>query len=342
MGHVHTVQGLVASGELGLTLMHEHCLVDGTVWWKGQARELWKRERFAQPVGAQNRGEVIYNNFWFRDNLVQTDINIAIEELRYFMAFGGRSLVDLTQDSTGRDPNALRYISQVTGAHLVMGSGLYIEESLTEEERRRSPRDTANLIVAEFRDGVRGTGVRPGIIGEIGVADVRRESEMNNLRAAAMAQREIGCALNVHPPIWETKGNEILDVLEEEGADLSRVIMSHCDPTLREYGYHNSLAKRGCYIEYDMFGLEIMTHEGWFLPSDGEKIEAVKRQVDLGNLDRLLVSGDMCFKICFRQWGGWGYSHIPEHVVPRLRQAGLSAEQVHQITVENPARALSF
>jgi phosphotriesterase-related protein len=342
MATVQTVLGAIDPDSLGFTLTHEHCLVDASSWWKGVPRELWKRERFSRPVSLENRGEVIYNNFWFRDNLVLTDITNPIEELRSYAAYGGRSIVDVTQDSTGRDPVALRYIAVQTGVNIVMGSGIYIDASLTEKERQRSLEDTAHEIVSEFEGGVRDTGVIPGLIGEMGVSDVSNVVEMSNLRAAGAAQRKVGCGLNIHPPIWETAGHTILDVLEEQGADLRRVVLSHCDPTLKDREYHDSLAKRGCYIEYDMFGLEIMTHEGIFLPSDGEKIEAVKDQIERGNVEHILMSGDMCFKICFKRWGGWGYTHIPEHILPRMRRAGISDEQIQMITEENPKRLLAY
>jgi phosphotriesterase-related protein len=273
--------------------------------------------------------------------MILTDITNPIEELHEFMAWGGRSIVDVTQDSTGRDPIALRYIASKTGANIIMGSGIYIEASLTEEEKKRSARDTALKLIEEFEHGVGDTGVIPGIIGEIGISDIRNQVELNNLKAAGIAQKKVGAPVNIHPPIWETEGHTVLDVLEEQGADVHRVVMSHCDPTLENVEYHDSLAKRGCFIEYDMFGLEIMTFEGVFLPSDGERIEAVKKQIELGNVDRILISGDMCFKICFKRWGGWGYSHIPKHIVPRMRRAGITAEQIQTITVENPKRMLA-
>jgi phosphotriesterase-related protein len=173
-------------------------------------------------------------------------------------------------------------------------------------------------------------------------ADVKNQFEIKNLKAAGVAQNKIGCGLNVHPPIWNTDGHTILDILKEQGADVSRVVMSHCDPTLKNWEYHDSLAKRGCYIEYDMFGLEIMTYEGVFLPSDGEKIKAIKKQIELGNVDHIFMSGDSCFKIHFRRWGGFGYSHIPKHIFPRMKQAEITDEQIYKISVENPKRLLAF
>ena len=116
----------------------------------------------------------------------------------------------MTNDSIGRDPEALRYISKATGANIIMGSGRYIEASLTEEQKKMDSKDIAKEIVEEFTNGVKETGIKPGVIGEVGVANIKNKIEIKSLRGAAKAQNKIGCAINVQPPIWETQGNKIL------------------------------------------------------------------------------------------------------------------------------------
>jgi len=85
-----------------------------------------------------------------------------------------------------------------------------------------------------------------------------------------------------------------------------------------------------------------MTFEGDFLPSDGDRIKAIKEQIRRGNIDRILVSHDICFKILLTKWGGFGYAHIIKNIVPRMQKAGISDEDINKITVENPKRFLSF
>ena len=138
------------------------------------------------------------------------------------------------------------------------------------------------------------------------------------------------------------KGNDILDILEREKADLNKVVLCHCDPTFEDYDYHDSLAKRGAYIEFDLWGAEFMSFEGWFLPSDGDRIKAVEEQIKRGNAKKILFSLDACFKISFKKWGGFGYTHIIENIVPRLRQKGMNDEHISRILVDNPKELLSF
>ena len=154
----------------------------------------------------------------------------------------------------------------------------------------------------------------------MGISDIRNPLEVKSLQGSALAQKEIGCPILIHTPIWEKKGNAILDILEQGGADLKKVALSHLDPTMADYDYADSLAKRGAYIVYDMFGDYLMSPEGTFLPTDNERIPTLKEQITRGNLRSILISHDICFKICLTKWGGNGYAHILENIVPRLRQ----------------------
>jgi len=346
MATVQTVRGVISADELGMTLPHEHLFTDLRFYWRGEPKEISKKFLFSQPVTLENRSEVVYNTFFFKDNLLVDDVDSAIEEVKAFLGYGGSTIVDLTGGTgLGRDPVALRYVAGVTGANIVMATGRYSEPSLTEAEKAMSPDDIARAMVDEFTNGVDRTGVKPGVIGEVAINDMKNQIEINGLRGAARAQKKIGCALNIHPILWETHNHEILDILEEEGADPNKVIFSHEDFTMENLEYHDSLAKRGAYVEYDTFGCEAVAEqseeEKWF-PSDGERIRAVKKQVALGNEDRILISGDMCFKFCFTKWGGWGYAHIPKHIVPRMKKAGITDEQIYKIMVENPKRAFAF
>ena len=161
--------------------------------------------------------------------------------------------------------------SKKTGLNVLTGAGDYASFTWTEDMRKRSIEDIKNEIIKDFENGFEDTKIKPGLIGEIGIWDFSDKLEMKSLSAAAKAQREIGCALYIHPPIWEKKGNDILDILEREKADLNKVVLCHCDPTFEDYDYHDSLAKRGAYIEFDLWGAEFMSFEGWFLPSGWEQ-----------------------------------------------------------------------
>ena len=72
------------------------------------------------------------------------------------------------------------------------------------------------------------------------------------------------------------------------------------------------------------------------------RVRTVVEQIRRGNLEHILISHDVAFKICLTRWGGFGYAHILENIVPRLLQKGVSREQIEVILVENPKRLLSW
>lgn len=342
MPKVQTVLGEIDVDQLGLTLCHEHIFLDLSYYWSGEPKEITQRALFSQPVSLENRREVIYSPWAFKDNTVLDDIDSAITEVRAFMGYGGKSIVDVTAyGPMGRDPVALRYVAGVSGANIVMASGRYSEPSMSEKEKARSLEDVEKTIVDEFIHGVDGTGIKPGVLKAAFAGELDKQSELNTLRAVARAQRRIGCALNCHPNIWKCESHRILDMIQEEGADLNKVVLSHQDFTGEHWEYQDSLAKRGAYIEFDTFGCECVADpldkNVWFR-SDGQKIEFVKKQIALGNVERILLSGDMCLKLFFTKWGGWGYAHLPKNIFPRMRAAGITDEQLHIMAVENPKR----
>lgn len=340
---IMTVAKEIKSEELGLTLAHEHLIVDVRNWLLtttggNDFLETLSKEK----VSINNRGDLVYYACYSEDNMYQTDIDVSIKEALRFKKAGGSSIIDLTLDSIGRDPEALLKISLATGLNIVMGCGYYVGSSWTQEEKNLPVSTLAEHIIDEFNNGVRDTKIKPGIIGEIGISDIKNPIEIKGLRAAAMAAAKIGCSINVHMPIWDKDGHKILDFLQECKISPDRVILSHCDPTLYDPDYHDSLARRGAYLSFDEFGMELMTPELRFLPSDGERIKAVLEQIKRGNLERILVSHDIDTKICLSGWGGFGYGHILNNIKPRMIQSGIKEEDINFMMTENPARILSF
>jgi len=344
---IQTVLGEIKDTEMGLTLPHEHIFVDLSYYWTGPPREMAKRAFFAQIMSLELHAEAVYNPWAFEDNTVLDDEESALFELNAFKSYGGRTVVDVTPSAgMGRDPEAIRKASALSGVHIVMSAGRYSEPSMTDDERAMEIDDIVKMILDEFSNGAGYSGIKPGLlkVGFMGALD-RDKSEMRSLRAAARAQKKIGCALNVHSNVWEPEALKFLDIIEEEGGDPRRVIFSHMDFTGEHTEYHDALAKRGAYIEYDTFGCEcvadFLDSSVWFR-SDGEKISYVQKQIKLGNLKNILISGDMCLKIFHTKWGGYGYAHLPKHIFPRMMLSGITAEEIHTMSVENPRRVFAY
>ena len=197
--------------------------------------------------------------------------------------------------------------------------------------------------------GIDDTGVRAGIIGEIGTSDPLHPREEKVLRAAALAQAHTGAAITLHLTPPTRNAHATLDILEEAGADLGRVVVGHLDESIDEtLDYHRSIADRGCYLEYDDCGYEMYFPRlangapHFWLPSDRDRARAVVRLCEAGYADRILLSHDVCNKTYLLAYGGFGYGHILRNLVTNIRDFGASEQDIDTILRANPQRMLAL
>jgi phosphotriesterase-related protein len=337
-GQVMTVTGPVDATSLGLTLMHEHILNDCRCWWN-RPHEPERQALALGPVHAGVLGELRMDPFVALDNCTLNEEDLAIAELNHFVAIGGTTVVDPTCRGIGRNPHALVRISKATGLQIVMGSGYYLHTSHPPELAQLSADGIADEIVAESREGVAGTGIRIGLIGEIGVSSDFTGAEKKSLRGAARAQRRTGLPLMIHLPAWFRLGHDVLDLAEAEGADLRRTILCHMNPSGEDVEYQTSLARRGAFIEYDMIGMDF-----WYAdqqvqcPSDEDNARFIRRLVDAGFARQVLLSQDVFLKMMLTKYGGFGYAYLLKHFVPRLLRHGVSRDVIELMLRENPRR----
>ena len=339
---VMTVTGPVAAADLGATLMHEHVFFDlGTWQLTAPAHKAWLANA---RVGADTFAAVYRDPMVCRDNLVFADEQVAEQELRWLAEAGGGTLVDVSLASIGRDPEALARLSRATGVNIVCGCGWYVQPTHTPEIATATVDELAARLIAEIRDGIGDTGIRPGIIGELGVSDGIHPDEAKVLRAAALAQQETGLAITIHCPIpHEQRGPEIVGILAAAGADPTRVVLGHQSHTAHSLDYQRACADTGATIEFDRFGAEFLYESwgGYREPRDQDVVVTVARLVAEGYGDRIVLSQDACYRTQLRSYGGAGYAHIANHVTRWLTAAGVSDHDLRRLTVENPARLLT-
>lgn len=346
MTAVHTVLGPVAPADLGVVLPHEHVFFD-------------LRPRFTAPTGvpATLTGEPVQlaNLAWVRyhqrnnrDNLVLDDVGLLASELEKFRAAGGGTVVDLSPQCAGRDVAKLVKVARATGLTVIAGTGFYVEEFQSAATKAASVEELAAVMVAELSIGIADpvgepTGVRAGIIGEIGCSWPLADSERRVLQAAALAQQQTGAAISVHPGRDEDAPYQIAAILQEAGADLSRVVMGHIDRTFAGHEMVARLADLGCFLEFDLFGQESshIRYGPLDLPTDLGRLRVIERLVRAGYGAQVLVSHDIALKHHLSAYGGHGYAHLLDRVRPRMPEAGLSDAETDQILRANPARLLA-
>jgi phosphotriesterase-related protein len=237
-----------------------------------------------------------------------------------------------------RDPLALRRVSQATGVNIVMGTGWYQKMFHPVDMSERTVEQLADDIVRDVTEGVNGTDVRSGIIGEIGVnGNPIEPNEIKNIRAAAQASRRTGAAITVHKGgCGSDEMHRVLTTFAEEGADLSRVVMGHSDILVGDIPFIEELLDRGVVIEFDLMG-----REASLVPSVTAQVaEGIPKLLERGHEDKLVLSHDVCWKVHLKHYGGYGYSYLLEKFLPHLRTVGVTDEQIDKMVVQNPKRIL--
>jgi phosphotriesterase-related protein len=348
IGKVQTVLGLIDTNSLGITLMHEHLLADLSIFFM-EPEDASSRELAYQPVTIENLHFVRYKCNLNLDNLKMTDENLAIKEAMYFKLAGGNTIVEMSSIGLARDPLGLARISRATGLNVVMGTGFYLGVSQSPDTRALKEDEMTKILVRDIKEGANDTGIKAGIIGEVGVMAPIEDFEKRSLRAAAAAQQETGAMINVHPShpvVQEDLVLENVKILKEAGANLNHVVMDHMDCMEFSSEIIHKLLDMGCTVEYDTFGMEGL-YTPYFgipqnTPTDKQRILDIMKWIDKGYIDQITISTDRCNKHLLRAYGGGGYEHILRNDVPLMRHLGMTEEQINTLLVENPKRLLPF
>lgn len=351
-----TVNGRIDPEDAGVTLVHEHTFTDFATPWFTEPNSAYERRLAQEPLTMDNLWYANRNHFGHEDNLRLESFDEAVEEYEHYYRAGGDTVVDVTPKNVGEDPKQVRGVARETGLQFVHGTAYYVESAHPENLESRSIESIVEEFVSDVREGIDDTNIRAGLIGEIGLSGHINETEKRVLRAGARAAIQTGAPLSIHPAGRTDEsqrdrsyprsrwGLQALDIIEDEGLSPERVAICHMDGThYEELEYQFELANRGAYLEYDLWGTDKFFsnwNDGY--PSDTWRIDAVCDLLEEGFAENLLFSHDIGSKTKQRRYGGHGYAHILEVVVPRLTSFGVSREDIDQILIDNPREWLTF
>ena len=337
---IQTVLGPIPASELGVTLPHEHFFCGSTAANLAEPPDPRDRVLAKQPVSLEIRDWLEYNWHCNSDNLLLNDEATAIAEALRYRQAGGRSIMDVTSGGIGRNPKGLARISQATGLHIVTGCGYYVEATHPPTVAKMTQTQITDEIVDQFANGLDGTGIKPGVIGEIGCSWPLTATEEKSLRASAAAQKILGAAMEIHPGKHPDSLAQIVKILQTTEVDMRRVILCHVDRTLPEARKLGELLKTGCTAEYDLFSVETTGHYyrtlGITMPSDAQRLDNIRALMDAGFLNQLLISHDISFKHRLHKYGGQGYDHILVNTIPWMRQRGFTQAEIDALMIHNP------
>jgi phosphotriesterase-related protein len=337
-----SVTGRVSAEHLGISLMHEHMIFDFSPC-KEKPRTPEDHGMVDRKVEMEILGYLRFHPLVVLDNLVNRDTDLVADELVPVLSAGGATIVDPTNRSIGRDPIALKTIALATGMNVIMGAGFYTDCALDDDFIERSIDSIASEITRDIREGVATTGIRAGLIGEVGTSAPITRAEELSLRGAARAQATTDAPLMVHLDGWGREGHRVLDICTEEGASLERVILCHMNPSWEDLRYQTSLADRGAYIEYDMIGNNhVYPRPMGPSPDETASLSAVGKLLRLGYGTKILFSQDVYLKMMFTRFGGLGYGHILRNLSRHFELSGITPDDLSQILVANPQRVLAF
>lgn len=307
MATIQGVLGPIDTAQLGFTLMHEHVLVAN--WAMRQAYADWVD---VERVSA-----------------------LATEQARAAKQRGVASFVDLTPINLGRDVHVIRRVAETSGTQWIAATGFYWHDEpwLEAWEHAR----LVDLLRRDVEEGIQGTSSRAAILkcatDRPGVTDLNRKL----LQVAARAHRATGVPISTHTSAAHRTGLAQQDVFEAEGVDLSRVVIGHCGDST-DLDYLEAILRRGSTIGMDRFGLDLI------LPTK-QRVSTIAELCRRGWAERMVLSHDACCHIdwfpmdAVRQTApNWHFRHIPDDVLPALREEGVPEAAIRAMTVANPRR----
>ena len=309
---VATVRGDVTPEQLGTTLMHEHVFV-------------------LNPEIADN-----FTTGWDEE----AGVADAIVRLNELHAAGVGTIVDLTVVGLGRCIPRIQRVAAETGVQIVVATGLYTFHDVPLYFAFRRTDVMTQCFVDDIETGIAGTGVRAGILKCATDAAGVTPGVERVLRAVARAQRRTGVPISTHTHAGSERGLDQQRIFQEEGVDLTRVVIGHSGDTT-DLGYLEAVAGAGSYLGMDRFGLDMFC-------GFEDRVDTVAALCRRGLAGQVVLSHDAgCHTdafdpdTCKQVAPNWHHLHITRDVVPALRARGVTDEQLDQMLIDNPRRIFS-
>ena len=342
MQMINTVLGPVPADQLGVIAPHEHFFID-TTFEAIPPTTPEELELFNSPVSMKNIDVLRRNPFLVKDNMVLDDMETIVYEVSRAKKAGVDTIVDLTNIGIKRDLKRIQEVSRRTGVNVIAGGGLYYSLTIPEPYRSMSADALAREMIHEIRHGDPETGIKPGVIGEIGTSETIDEIEEKGLRSAAWTNLETGLPIYIHTYPWTRASLDAIKILTDEGVKPEQICICHLDVEF-DHDYLQQVFDTGVYAEFDDFGKEyyFAAADGAFaggpFETDRDRVRWIIRMIKEGHKDRLLLATDVCLKALLHTYGGWGYDHIFTNITVMMENEGISREDIHTILHENPTR----
>jgi phosphotriesterase-related protein len=302
---VETALGPVATAELGPTLMHEHIVT---------------------------RSPGVHENW---PHLFDRKAILAIAERKMADLYGRgiRAIVDLTTVDLGRDIDLIVDVARRSRVRVIVATGVW--RMPQRYFSGHGVEAVADLFIRDITRGIGTSGVKAAIIKCATDTEGVTPAIETILRASARAQKATGVPISTHTWAVGRSGEAQQAIFAQEGVDLGRVIIGHSGDS-DDLGYLRGLMERGSTIGMDRFGLEN------YLPT-AKRVEVLARLCAEGYAGKMVLSHDAnCWTDMLSEADKrrtrplWHYNHISDDILPALRKAGVTEDQIEQMLVRNP------
>jgi phosphotriesterase-related protein len=304
---VQLTDGTIEASAMGPTLIHEHVLVGMPGWNLDlKAPKYVRSEAMAR----------------------------AVDRIQELHGYGCHSMIDPCPMDIGRDAEFIAEVAQRSGIHIVCATGVYNEaEGMPYTFRMMPEEDILELYVKEITEGIGETGVKAGVI-KIATHGVPTGYERKMISVATQASLLTGVPIISHTQV-ASHGHDQIDIVESCHGHANCMVVGHSGDR-DDHEYQASLARRGAFVGLDRFGLD-------FLLPDDARMKNLMQLVEAGLRNHVVISQD--YPVCLlgrfgpelsRIAPNWGITHIFKSIIPRLKEMGLTDDDVETILVSNP------
>ncbi len=304
---IMTVNGSISPSRMGFTLQHEHVLADFI------GAEKYSRDRYDV------------------DEVFET----ALPYLKEVKSRGCITFIDCSPAYLGRDVKLFKRLADATGLQIITNTGYYgavKERFYPKHVYSETAEQIAARWIDEFKNGIEGTGIKPGFIKTSVDGAPLTETQRKVIEAAAITHLATGLVIGVHTDTGDA-ANEQLEILKRRGVAPDARIWIHSQKELN-MNYHIETAKKGGWVAFDNVNPDAIN----------EYVGYVKTMKKEQLLHRVLISQDSGWYNVGEPKGGKyrDYNSIFTHFIPALKENGFSQKEIDGLFITNPSIAYTI
>ena len=313
MKQINSVLGPVEVDQLGKTLIHEHL-----------------RTR-AESVAVQFPH--LYN--------ADEEYQLAMNQVTGVKNRGVKTIFDPTVMGLDRDIRFMKKVSEDSGVQIIAATGIYTFNDLPTRFRANDIEFMADQFVRDIEVGVQNTEIKAGFLKCATDVQGMTPDVEKVVRAVARAHHRTGVPIMTHSAPAKETGLLQIQIFEEEGVDLRKVLIGHCGDT-DNLDYLERVLDKGVYIGMDRYGITTLV-------TTEQRNDTLRALIERGYANRMFLSQDYCCTTDLYKpeslkkvkHPDWSMTFLLDKVIPTLLSQGIAEEDIHLMMFENVKNWLS-